>query len=219
MILVMLTPVLGNLTATVSDNSIILFYSRKCTLSNDLVCVFVHLIQYDFQMIINKPERQESIDQIALSNKLKGVAEPSKEETKAEPPKKKETAQNLNKVFSPTSINAIFFASILLSSRLNNNTKVFTLLFISLCLFGFVPIIRHLMRHRVRFFYDVNAVILSIFLCYSIMRVNRFFGICYALLILFISFISPLIFIYAYTFKNDIRGPWDCPQIKQYHCL
>ena len=32
MILVMLTPVLGNLTATVTDNSIIVFYTSKCTL-------------------------------------------------------------------------------------------------------------------------------------------------------------------------------------------
>ena len=117
------------------------------------------------------------------------------------------------------SINAIFFASILLSSRLNSNGKVFTLLFVSLCIFGFLPIIRHLTKHRVRIVYEICAILSSLCLFYRILQVNRFFGILYAFLIIFISFISPLIFIYVYTFKNDIRGPWDCPNIKQYHSL
>jgi len=156
-------------------------------------------------MIIDKPEERKSSE--------------SKEVTEA-PLKKKMSDQDcLRKVFSPMSINAIFFASILLSSRLNSNGKVFTLLFVSLCIFGFLPIIRHLTRHRVRVFYEICAIISSLCLFYRILQVNRFFGILYAFLIIFISFISPLIFIYAYTFKNDIRGPWDCPNIKQYHSL
>ena len=161
-------------------------------------------------MIINKPEMNSMLmDQNESGKEVEPIAA-----------KKKDQAENcLNKVFSPTSINAIFFASILLSSRLNNNGKVFTLLFISLCIFGFLPIIRHLTRHRVRIVYEIVAVLSSLCLLYKILQVNRFFGILYASLIVFISFISPLIFIYAYTFKNDIRGPWDCPQIKQYHCL
>ena len=112
---------------------------------------------------------------------------------------------------NPTSINAIFFGSILLSSRLNKTSKVFTLLYMSLCLFGFVPTFRHLMRHRMRFLYDLFAVIFSLMLGYNMFTQNPFFGMLYFCLIVFISFISPLIFIYAYQFKNDIRGPWDCP--------
>ena len=50
MILVMLTPVLGNLTATVADNTITLLYSGKFVRLRltVLVMVFIHLIQYDF---------------------------------------------------------------------------------------------------------------------------------------------------------------------------
>ena len=50
MILVMLTPVLGNLTATVADNTITLLYSGKFVRLSltVLVMVFIHLIQYDF---------------------------------------------------------------------------------------------------------------------------------------------------------------------------
>lgn len=116
---------------------------------------------------------------------------------------------------NPTSINAIFFASILLSSRLKKTSKVFCLLHISLCIFGFCPVLRHLIRHRLRPFYDMFALVSSLFMGSLICKVNPLFGLVYFTLIVFISLLSPLIFIYAYQFKNDIRGPWDCPQIKQ----
>ena len=68
MILVMLTPVLGNLTATVADNTITLLYSGKYfQLTELLVMVFIHLIQYDFQMIIDKPEDRKSNESKALT--------------------------------------------------------------------------------------------------------------------------------------------------------
>jgi len=114
---------------------------------------------------------------------------------------------------TPTSINAIFFGSILLSSRLKNNSKVFTLLYISLCIFGFVPIFRHLMRHKLRNIYEIFALFSSIVLFYAIIKINPLFAFIYLSFVVFISLISPLIFIYVYQFKNDIRGPWDLPHI------
>ena len=81
----------------------------------------------------------------------------------------------------------------------------------SLCIFGFIPIFRHLIRHRFRIVYDMFALLFSLALGYSIFNENPFFGVLYFGLIVFISLLSPLIFIYAYQFKNDIRGPWDCP--------
>ena len=112
---------------------------------------------------------------------------------------------------TPTSINAIFFGSILLSSRLNKTSKVFTLLYISLCIFGFIPMFRHLIKHKYTRLYYSWALIMSFGLIFCIFKVNPLFGFLYFSLIVFISFLSPLIFIYAYQFKNDIRGPWDCP--------
>jgi hypothetical protein len=45
----------------------------------------------------------------------------------------------------------------------------------------------------------------------------------YALLYLgtvfFVTMLCPLIFIYAYQFKNDIQGPWDLPDVMQYHSI
>jgi len=82
-----------------------------------------------------------------------------------------------------------------------------------------VPIFRHLMKHKLRLCYDLFALVFSLALCWFIFTMNALFGLLYFSLLVFISFLSPLIFIYAYQFKNDIRGPWDCPQIKQYHSL
>ena len=67
------------------------------------------------------------------------------------------------------------------------------------------------MKHKLTFWYYSGALVMSLSLIYSIFKVNPLFGFLYFSLIVFISFLSPLIFIYAYQFKNDIRGPWDCP--------
>lgn len=47
MILSLITPILGSLTVTYSDDTIILDYA---------ITVFVHLIYYDFEMINQKPD-------------------------------------------------------------------------------------------------------------------------------------------------------------------
>lgn len=162
-----------------------------------------------------KPAAISETKESASSPTTSGVSTASA--TKAAPvkPPKKEAKLNTAVYFgAPTSINAIFFASILLGSRLKKTSKVFTLLYISLCIFGFIPILRHLMRHRLRMVYDLYALISSIALAHTIFQQNPLFGILYVCFVVFISFLSPLIFIYAYQFKNDIRGPWDCPQVK-----
>ena len=60
MILSLITPILGSLTVTYSDDTIILDYASKFNqsiLTNFLlVTVFVHLIYYDFEMINQKPD-------------------------------------------------------------------------------------------------------------------------------------------------------------------
>lgn len=52
MILSMITPVLGSLTATYSDETIILDYA---------IFVFVHLIYYDFEIIDQKPQHLNQV--------------------------------------------------------------------------------------------------------------------------------------------------------------
>lgn len=45
---------------------------------------------------------------------------------------------------------------------------------------------------------------------------SHIFALIYLGVIAFISLAAPLLFIYAYKFKNDIRGPWDIPNIREY---
>jgi len=47
MILIMITPVMGSLTATYANDTIILNYA---------IFVFVHLIYYDFDLVNKNPE-------------------------------------------------------------------------------------------------------------------------------------------------------------------
>lgn len=191
--------------------------------------MFIHLIYYDFDLINQKPEftisleavEQGSSPQTSQVQQVTDSTNAAAGQQQPQQPQKNEkkhitdVPQKNRMIFGkPTSINAVFFASILLSSRLDKNSQVFTLLYISLCIFGFIPIFRHILRHRLRFVYDISALISTFVLGYCIFQMHRFFGILYFSLIVFISFLSPLIFIYAYQFKNDIRGPWDCPTIK-----
>lgn len=218
MILSLITPILGSLTVAYADDTIIFNY---------MIFVFFHLIYYDFETISKKPiwdEFPSNQENNNFAKEAKSAANNDRE------PKASGTTPVVKKapeikfkddmnVFTgnPTSINAIFFASILLSSRLNKNSKVFCLLYISLCIFGFVPVFRHLVRHKQRTIYDIFAFGSSALIGCSVFQWNALFGVLYFGLIVFITFLSPLIFIYVYQFKNDIRGPWDCPQIKQYH--
>jgi len=177
MILSLLTPVLGSLTVAFSDDTIILDY---------VIFVFIHLLYYDFELINSQPDWSVQQAEVKNDKSTVGAAEtqspstsgvsgvpPPSSNTKVTPkPEKKVDSTKVNVVQygSPTSINAIFFASILLGSRLKKTSKVFTLLYISLCTFGFIPIFRHLMRHRMRWAYDSYALISSILLGYFIFK-------------------------------------------------
>jgi hypothetical protein len=168
--------------------------------------VFFHLIYYDFETISKKPiwdEFPSDLDS-GFAKEAKNASRNDKEPQSQglTPTHKKDIkpAKDDMNVFTgnPTSINAIFFASILLSSRLNKNSKVFCLLYISLCIFGFVPVFRHMVRHKMRTIYDIFAFSSSFILGCYVFKWNALFGVLYFGLIVFITFLSPLIFIYVY---------------------
>jgi hypothetical protein len=71
--------------------------------------------------------------------------------------------------------------------------------------------LRHIIRHRLIRVYYLFAVFTSVTLVVAIFNVSTLYGVLYLGLILFVTLLSPLILIYAYQYKNDIRGPWDCP--------
>ena len=122
-------------------------------------------------------------------------------------------------VVSPTSLNAMFMASILLASRIQKIRSVFILLFLSLILFGFGPFIRRMIRHNSRLKYDLMGVVGIIINFVVIFKNHHLMAFVYLSFALFLTCGTPVVFIYAYRFKNDIRGPWDLPQVKQYTTL
>ena len=117
---------------------------------------------------------------------------------------------------SQTSLNAIFFAAILLSSRLVMISHVFVLMFQSLSLFGFLPYFRQEMRQKSEGYYKLLAVGSTLFDIVIIFLINKVAAVFYLLFVLVLTIGCPLLLIYAYKFKNDIRGPWDLPNVREY---
>lgn len=120
---------------------------------------------------------------------------------------------------SPVSLNAIFFATILLSSRLEKVRQVYVLLLLSMILFGFFPVFRQSLRGYNRHLADALAIGTSIINFLLIWNFSHLNAGLYAGSVIFVTMISPMLFIYAYQFKNDIQGPWDLPDVMQYHSI
>lgn len=86
-------------------------------------------------------------------------------------------------------------------------------------MFGFFPLFRQALRNyseNASNTLSVVASLINIVLLFTLSNLAAFGYIC---VVVFITMISPLIFIYAYQFKNDIQGPWDIPQVMQYTSL
>lgn len=119
-------------------------------------------------------------------------------------------------VNAPTSLNAIFFATILLASRLKNISSVFVLLFSSLCIFSLGPYLRQELRRKSLLAYE-TLTIWNFFINFSIILFwSPIMAFVYCGFQIFLCLGLPLLFIYAYKYKNDIRGPWDVPTVKEY---
>lgn len=113
-------------------------------------------------------------------------------------------------------MNAIFFAAILMASRFEKISSVFVLLSINLIFFGFAPTLRHDLRRKNILYFEIYTLVLIGFNVVLIFCISHLLCIVYACIICFISFGVPLLFIYAYSFKNDVRGPWDLPKVRDY---
>ena len=78
---------------------------------------------------------------------------------------------------------------------------------------------RRLIRTNSRMIYDLMGVAGIIFNFVIIFLNHHLMAFVYLGFALFLTCGTPAVFIYAYGFKNDIRGPWDLPQVKQYTTL
>ena len=122
-------------------------------------------------------------------------------------------------VRSATSLNAIFFAAILISSRLQRISSVFILLSTNLLIFGFGPHIRDELRRLNVLYFEALTLAQTLCMVCLIFCCSHLMCILYVCFVLIMAFGVPLLFIYAYSFKNDVRGPWDLPKVRDYHHL
>lgn len=101
------------------------------------------------------------------------------------------------------SLNAAIFGSICLASRLATSFQAFTLLVVSAEFFALLPIFMKtfwtpwlmlpLAGICILFLYELSV---SVF-------------VIYILIVIFINFICPYVFVYQQKYKNNIHGPWD----------
>ena len=93
----------------------------------------------------------------------------------------------------------------------------FVLLFLSLMIFGGGPYFRGHLRSYNRETYESYSIVVTIQLAMFILTTVGLTGaIYYSMLVVFLVIGGPILFIYAYSFKNDIRGPWDIPSVNDY---
>lgn len=110
---------------------------------------------------------------------------------------------------SVLSMNAAISSAVVLASRLQDDLSVFALTLFSIQLFALFPIL----RHRLQATHIVIQAILTLAissLSISLMAPISFnVASMFASVLVFVTFIAPMILVRAQKFKNEIRGPWD----------
>jgi len=110
---------------------------------------------------------------------------------------------------SVISINAALSASVVLASRLPNSSSGFSLILLSVLVFGQLPMLRSRTPNsclRLRIVITLGVLAATVALALFISKLHAFFS---GSILLFITFAIPQALIWAQGFKNEIRGPWD----------
>ena len=109
------------------------------------------------------------------------------------------------------SINAGFCGSVLLASRLNATTQVFNLLQLSVSMLCFIPYFTISVDSAI-FHKCMTTLLLCCTLCIWTVLNDSIAWLIIGLVV-FISGISPLLFLYLQRYKTVMNGPWDEPTI------
>ena len=109
------------------------------------------------------------------------------------------------------SMNAGYCASVLLASRLENIEQVFTLLLLSVCLLCYIPYFTNTIRNPI-----LNKIMTTTLLCATLtswIYLSEEMAWVIIGIVVCISGISPVIFLYVQKYKTVMAGPWDEPKI------
>lgn len=107
-----------------------------------------------------------------------------------------------NDIFS---LNAGLFSGVCLSSRLEDNLKVFSFIILSFVIFAYIPLIDERSSHQ---FFLKFIISFSLSFCLSFWYYPRFTAF-FVILQIIITLIIPIIYYKMQSMKRVISGPWD----------
>jgi len=121
-------------------------------------------------------------------------------------PRPYESRERLTSVLS---MNAAISAGVVLASRLDSDLSVFALVLFSVQIFALFPLLRAQLFSAPTIFRAMLTGILSV-VSISLMSVHSSkAGWIIFFALVFITFVSPALLVWAQRYKNEIRGEWD----------
>ena len=113
------------------------------------------------------------------------------------------------KVFHGTlALNAAMFASVLLASRLNSNSRSFALLGLSIELFALSPVARHALKQASEVAHTSLTAVLVAFVTMLLYLQSLAVTVLFCTAIVFIVFVSPALFVFVQRYKEVYSGQW-----------
>lgn len=112
-------------------------------------------------------------------------------------------------VSSAIALNAVYFGSICLASRLSTSMHAFTLLVVVIVMFALYPRFLTAITNwqNVATIVPLTVVFSINCICLAMYSFSLFW--VYTIALLFINFVCPVLFCYLHKHKNNIHGPWD----------
>mmetsp|Transcript_18926 Transcript_18926/g.28029 ORF Transcript_18926/g.28029 Transcript_18926/m.28029 type:complete len:318 (-) Transcript_18926:152-1105(-) len=115
------------------------------------------------------------------------------------------------------SLNAAFFSTTLLASRMNSNWSVCAFVSTSVTIFAFYPVRRHLLY--VTSPKEAPYVVLATIILFStaswLLLQSKLEKLIYGAVLLIVCFLAPTWKYYLQDFKSHIHGPWDIAHIRR----
>ncbi|CAB9527764.1 phosphatidylinositol glycan anchor biosynthesis, class C [Seminavis robusta] len=107
------------------------------------------------------------------------------------------------------SLNAAFFSTILLASRLSSNAQVYVFVSLAIILFAFFPAARHAISQHPHggIIHSVTTLLLA--LSTACLLQDKWECLVFAMVLFIICGIAPLCKLWLQQYKQAIRGPWE----------
>ncbi|TFK30459.1 phosphatidylinositol N-acetylglucosaminyltransferase [Coprinopsis marcescibilis] len=119
------------------------------------------------------------------------------------------TGELRGRLTSVLAMNAAISASVVLASRLDSDISVFALTLFAVEVFILYPMLKPRVQELSEPLWMLTTVVLSTLALYFLSQLSRMVAVlCFATLT-FITFVAPVLLVWAQKYKNNIKGPWD----------